>query len=239
MEKSEIRDDDRIARLFRYAQVGMCVNSVSHDVNNLLGVILAYAELLSVDTNLSVESQRMLREIISAVRKATSLVGALTDIARKERTDIRIIDPAQLAERSLSLLQYTIRTQGVNIERNLEGDLGTVAVDLPKVTLALVYLLMNALDSMQTAEHKLLRMSVCRSGDSVEFAVWNSGESIPAELREKIFEPYFTTKGELHFGLGLSLARTIVQEHDGALFYEPERGFVIRVPYHNRHLNRA
>ena len=234
-----MRDDERIAKLFRYAQVGMCVNSVSHDVNNLLGVILAYSELLSVDPSISVESQRMLREIISAVRKATLLVGALTDIARKERTDIRIIDPAQLAERALSLLQYTIRTQGVNIERNFQGDLGTVAVDLPKITLALVYLLMNALDSIQAVEHKLLRMSVCKNGDSVEFAIWDSGEPIPTELHQKIFEPYFTTKSELHFGLGLSLAQTIVQEHDGCIFYQPERGFVILLPYHNRHLNRA
>ena len=60
---------EKLARLYRYAQVGHCVSSVTHDVNNFLGAVLAYAELVGLEKNQTPEALRMLGEVMSAVRK--------------------------------------------------------------------------------------------------------------------------------------------------------------------------
>ncbi|NIA16378.1 MAG: hypothetical protein GWP08_20145, partial [Nitrospiraceae bacterium] len=66
---------DRVALLFRYGQVGRCVSSVTHDVNNVLGAIQAYSELLDLDENLSDESRRMTMQIGEGVAKCSALLG--------------------------------------------------------------------------------------------------------------------------------------------------------------------
>ena len=70
---------EKLTLLFRYAQIGRCVNSVTHDVNNYLGAIMAYAELIGLDAQLPDDSQRMIGEIVSAVRKSSDLINNLTD----------------------------------------------------------------------------------------------------------------------------------------------------------------
>ena len=228
--------NEKIFRLFRYAQVGQCVNSVSHDINNLLGVILAYAELVSVDPSLSPESHRMVVEIVNAVRKAGVLVSTLNDVARKEKTDVRIIEPTQLAERALSLVQYTIRTQNVVLEKQFKQPLGNLAVDLPRMVMALVYLLINAFEAAQMAAEKRMRFCVEEDGKGVRFTIWNAGEPPDECVQQEMFSPFFSTKGGSHLGLGLSFAREIVHEHDGELIFNRDQGFVLRLPYCNRYI---
>ena len=100
--------ENRLLQLFRYSQIGQCVNSVTHDVNNLLGAIMAYSELISMDESIAADSKRMLGEVVEAVRKASGLMGNLTDIARKPRQDVRIVAPIQLMNRVIDLRRYEI-----------------------------------------------------------------------------------------------------------------------------------
>ena len=231
--------NEKIVQLFRYAQVGKCVNSVSRDVNNLLGVILAYAELVSVDPNLTPDSRRMVMEIVNAVRKASVLVSTINDVARKERRDIRVVPAVQLAEQALSLVQYSIRTSGVNIDTDFGERRSLLAVDMPKLIMALVYLLLNAFEAAQNDDEKRIRFSVVETSDKVEYVVWNSGSPPDGGVADNMFKPFFSTKGDNHLGLGLFFAREIAGEHDGSLEYVPDQGFVMALPFHNRFLDGA
>lgn len=220
----------RLARLYRYAQVGGCVSSVTHDVNNLLGAILAYTELIGLEGGLSSEANRMLGEIMEAVRRASVLVNNLTDIARRERPDTRIVQPAQLFERVLSLRRYDLKVARVDVSADFDESLPSIAVDLPKIEQALIYVLTNAIEGLEQEADKRIRLGVDAPNGRVEFSIWNAGPAIETDEQVRIFEPFYTTKGGDHLGLGLWIARNAAQANGGDIFYEPARGFVLSLP---------
>jgi len=225
---------ERAVHLFRSAQIGQCVNSVTHDVNNCLGAIMAYAELVSMDQGLSADSTRMLREVIEAVRKSSALVGNLTDIARQQSSDVRIVGPAQLAERALDLQRYNVKVSGIALETDYEADLAAIAVDLPRIERALVSLLTNAIEALEGGVRGSIRVSAAERDGAVEIVVWDSGPGVAEDVRERVFAPFYTTKEGVHIGLGLTTAREAARLHDGELAYDPERGFVLELPRNSR-----
>lgn len=225
---------DRSARIYRFAQIGRCVSSVTHDVNNYLGAIMAYAELVAMDSSLSQESRRMLDEVIGAVRKSSTLVNNLTDVARKERPDVRIVDPENLMERVLDLRRYDMKVGHLTLVTEYAPDLVNITVDLPKMQLAFMYIISNAIEALEEEKTKRLEIRVAMEDGALSFSFRDSAPEIPADRQDQIFVPYFTTKGSDHLGLGLTLARATVEDHDGELLYSPKHGFVVRIPIENR-----
>lgn len=226
---------EKLTRLYRFAQIGRCVSSVTHDVNNYLGAIMAYAELVGMDSTLTEESSRMLSEIIGAVRKSSSLINNLTDVSRKERLDVRILDPANLVERVLDLRRYDLKVGHVVLACEYQPNLTNCAVDLPRLQQAMMYLVSNAIEALELEEVRRFEVSVGMQNGAAVLAFRDSGKGIPDADRERVFEPYYTTKGADHIGLGLTVARAIVEAHDGELVYEPNAGFVMRIPVENRY----
>jgi len=225
---------ERVARLFRYAQIGQCVNSVTHDVNNYLGAIMAYAELVGLEASISNESRRMLGEIVNAVRRSSTLVGNLTDVARKERPDVRIMLPDQLVERVLDLRRYDIKVINAQIDTCYEEGISSIAIDLPKMEQALIYLVANAIEAVEGCETRRIRLAIHSTEDAVVITFWNSGPTVQEAHRETIFDRFFTTKDGLHLGLGLPISREVAQYHGGTLTYDPETGFVMTIPKRNQ-----
>jgi len=223
----------RLAQLFRYAQVGRCVNGVAHDINNVLGAIMAYTELVALDENLDEESRRMLDEVIKGVTKCSQFVSALTGIARKDKPNISVVDPAQMLEFVLPLRTYDLRKERIQFESEIEPGLPSIAIDVPKVQLALIYLLMNAQEALTDAGTKRVKLRARAADQGVVFEVWNSAPPIPPSLAEQIFEPLVTTKEGHHLGMGLAAVREIAALHDGSIHYDPARGFVMYLPREN------
>ncbi len=221
---------ERILRLFRFAQLGRCVNSVTHDVNNYLGAILAYVELVGMESTLSAESRRMLREVSGAVNKSSGLITSMTDIARREKPDVRLLEPKDLIDRVVSLRNFDIKFGRVQFQVEYAPGLGTLSVDLPKMQLALLYLFSNALEALALVEDRRLDLRVHAVEDDIEVAIHDSGPGVTPEERDRIFLPFYTTKGVDHLGLGLPSARAILESHHGSLTYDPERGFLMRIP---------
>jgi signal transduction histidine kinase len=220
---------ERLHKLFRYSQVGRCVNSVTHDVNNFLGIVLNYAELIDMDSDLSPEAQRMVGEIVEGVRKCSNLLGIMTSIARKERPNLSIVNPSKLVSDILDLRRYDIRVNQIQLSEELTYQT-TVALDLPKVELALVYLISNAIEAIGESKDRRMKIKTLDAGDAVELVVWNSGPVVPPEQRDALFKPFFTTKSEEHMGLGLAVSESIAHYHGGQLTYDPDRGFLLRLP---------
>jgi signal transduction histidine kinase len=229
IHSEEMRES--IARLFRAGQVGQCVNSVAHDVNNYLGAVFAYVDLLQLDAALSSESQRMLGQISDAVQKCSTLISSLTSIARKEKPDVCVIDAPRFLEQTVELRRHDFKTDQVSVEVIIDKDIPSLVLDLPRMRLAILYLLTNALEAVQGSAVRRVRVQAHRKGDAVEIVIWNSGPAVPEGDQERMFEPFFTTKGVSHMGLGLTLARETARFHDGDLAYDATRGFVMRLPY--------
>jgi two-component system C4-dicarboxylate transport sensor histidine kinase DctB len=196
---------------------------------------MAYAELVSLETTLTDEARRMLNQIVGAVRKSSTLINNLTDIARKERPDIRIVDPQNLVDRVLGLRHYDLQVSHVNCQTTCDPGLGSIMADLPKVEQALIYLLSNAIEAVSGLPDKRIDVAIVNHGDSIGIAVRDSAPEIPEADRDRIFQPFYTTKGADHLGLGLPIARAVAQDHDGSLVYDSQSGFIMRLPRINRH----
>ena len=229
LESPEVRD--RLYRLFRYGQVGRCVSSVTHDVNNMLGAILAYAELLDMDEGLNEKSRQMLGKVADSTQKCSGLIGSLTALARRERPDVGFIEVAQFVDGVLAIKRYDFQVGRVKMETAYDAEIPSLMVDRPSLALATIYLLMNAFEAVQEAADRRAAVRVVHADSAVEIVVWNSGPPVPERDRERIFEPFYTTKVGDHVGLGLTIARETARRHQGDLTYDPARGFVLRLPY--------
>lgn len=232
LDAQELRD--RAASLFRYAQVGLCVNSVTHDINNYLGAILAYAELVDMGEALTPEGRRMIREVIEGVRRCTTLLHTLTVVARRERPSITVLDPVRLLTQIIELRSHDFRFQRVQIEQSNDENVPSFVADHPKLELALMYLLMNACDAVADADVKTIKTAVRFRDDTFTISFWNSGPPLSPEFANLAIKPYTTSKDGIHLGLGLAMAHEIATQHDGTLTYTPQHGFVLTLPRINR-----
>lgn len=220
----------RLARLYCYLQVGRCLSGVSHDLNNLLGAILAYAELIKMGSQLDGESARMLQDIMDGVKKCSNLVNNLTLVTRRERPNASVVNLSQLVSQALDVRRHDLRLKRIAVETRFDEGLSKVVVNVPKIEQALICLLSNAIEQLEKTEPRQMRVGIHGVNGFVEIDIWNSAPSVPDEEHEAIFQPFYTTKAEDHLGLGLYLAREIARLHKGDLFYTPKRGFVLRLP---------
>lgn len=221
---------ERLGPLFQYAQVGRCVNSVTHDVNNYLGAVLAYTELIAMDGGLGDESRQMLEDMTGAIRKCTDLVASMTGIARKGRPTAMLTDPAKIVAQVRALRDYSCRVDAIILEVQCDEGLPSVIVNAAQLVQALLYVVMNAEEAVVSAAQRLIRIRVRDTGKTIEIAVWNSGPEVPEADRDRIFERFYTTKEGEHLGLGLAFARDTAEEHNGTLAYCPAEGFVFSLP---------
>lgn len=223
---------DRLNNVFRYAQVGRCVNGVAHDVNNYLGAALAYVELLQMDTELSGQQQTMIDKVNGAFEKCSKLISSLTVIARPLTDTISIIDVDTLIRDITSLRDYAVINSKIDLQLDLAPGLPSLAANVPKLQLALLYVLLNCEETLeQCPAPRIIRIRSYREDDSLLIEVWNNGPILSETEQALVFAPYTTSKTDGHLGLGLPLARDIVHLHRGALDYTSERGFIMRLPF--------
>ena len=131
------------------------------------------------------------------------------------------IAPADLVREALGLARAEIITRGVTATGIVEPELPLVMVDRVQIQQVLLNLMLNACESMSEKElsERLLTLSASDVGGQVRFSVRDSGTGIPEKLLEHLFEPFVTTKPD-GLGLGLSIARTVVETHRGRIWAE-------------------
>ncbi|MCK5642984.1 MAG: HAMP domain-containing histidine kinase [Gammaproteobacteria bacterium] len=220
----------RAAQVFGYAQVGQCVGGIVHDINNYLGAVMAYAELVEFDEALSEESRRMLREIGNGVSKSSELLNTLTVTSRIDSTAASMLDLSDLTRRVLNLRLYALKTKQIEVEIVPVEALPSVVANVSQIQMALLLLLMNAQEAVEAAgdgaEERKIRISIFATENAVALEIWNSAGAIPETLRAEMFQPHFTSRDGHHLGLGLAQARRIAEQHNSTLTYAPDTGFV-------------
>ncbi len=221
---------EQLIRSERLAAIGQLAAGVSHEIDNPIGIILGYAELL-LDDFLEGDPRRDdLLAIIEECRRCRRITGGLLGFART-RTSSRVeVDPVQLASDTLDSLRPQKLFRSVELSLlNPQQIEQRVIADSDQLRQILVNLLLNAAQAM--AGKGRIVLSIARRGDWLQLNVQDSGPGIPANLREQIFEPFFSTKpsGE-GTGLGLSLCRRLAEEMGGDLNLCPqERGACFRL----------
>ena len=208
----------RLMEADRLAAVGELVAGVAHEVNNPLSSISAFAQLLLRDPALG-EAQRESIEVIrSETTRASQVVKDLLAFARRSEPHREAVDLNTIVSRSLRLRQYEVNVDGIEVEAELEPDPPAVMGDARQLQQVCLNLLTNAIQAVAGVAAPRVRLVTRSEEEQVILEVIDNGPGIPAPVRARIFEPFYTTKREGEgTGLGLSVSYGIVASHGGSI----------------------
>ncbi|HTO88520.1 MAG TPA: ATP-binding protein [Thermoanaerobaculia bacterium] len=227
-------DENRVARrelahAGRMATVGELAASISHEINQPLGAILANAEAAEILFEAKNGHAEEVRQILSDIRRddlrASEIVRRVRRLAGRREMEMRPVDLKEVVETVLGLLRYETRRRGVAVVKDFEPDLPRARGDEVSLQQVLINLAMNAMEAMGETPEDLRRLVIRMRarGSRLAIGVVDVGRGIPAENHPKLFESFFTTKGE-GVGLGLSICRSIVEAHGGDIRAENNAG---------------
>ena len=219
----------RSVQVQRLRALGEMSAGVAHDFNNLLAIILGRTELLQATVQ-SGDAKRSLKIIEKAALDGARTVRRIHEFTR--RAPARPLEPVDLSAAVRDVVEMTRASwqaqalaRGIRYEVATEGERPLLVLgDASDLREALTNLVLNALDAMP--EGGRLTMKTAGSGDRVRCDVTDSGVGMPEEVRERVFEPFFSTKLDKGSGLGLSVVYSIVKRLGGDVTVEsvPGRG---------------
>jgi two-component system cell cycle sensor histidine kinase/response regulator CckA len=228
-ELARAESEARLLRAQKLEAVGKLAGGIAHDFNNLLATVKLLASTLRIDeTDPSRASS--LDQIEHVTDSAVQLTRALLGFARRGRNLRRPVGLNRVVGQLAPILARTLGDH-IQVETRLEARRDAVVGDVSQLEQVLVNLVVNARDAMP--EGGTLTVRTCDRGDHVVLEVTDTGTGIAPEIRDRIFEPYFTTKSDLHPGAGLGLATVwgIVENHQGTIeaLDAPPHGTTMRV----------
>lgn len=207
----------------RYGNIGNMVGNIAHTFNNVLGGILGYSQLLRDEVANDAVAYRHACIIESAARRAANLVSQIYLLSnRQRRSDVRIVDPEKLVDEVVTLLKSAFPSNIV-INTAFNHNSARIRVDYPSICQMLLNICLNARDAMP--EGGELTLATYLAPEQVIFKITDNGEGIPEDLLPHIFEPFVSTRdAKTAGGLGLAMARAIVQDHVGEITVASKAG---------------
>ncbi|KAA3607214.1 MAG: response regulator [Planctomycetota bacterium] len=213
----------------RIEALGVLAGGIAHDFNNLLSAIMGYGELVLEDLPDSSFVRENQEASMQAANRAKDLIKQILAFSRQSEQEVRPLKLSPLVKESVKFLRISIPSH-VHIEEDVDDDCGVVLADITQINQVVMNLCTNAYHAMQdkggtlriflkntelTADD-LPKNSEASPGKFVELTVLDSGVGISETVIDRIFEPYFTTKGkEDGTGLGLSVVHGIVTGYRG------------------------
>jgi signal transduction histidine kinase len=225
-----------LAHFNRYSIAGELTASIAHELNQPLGSILTNAETAGLLLKSLTPDLNELREIVTDIqnddKRASEVLKRLRSMLKKAPSEISDLDLNEIAGESVQLLSPLSTAREVNLSGitaplplPIKGD----PVQLQQVIVNLIVNAMDAVSKMPRVERRVT-VSTARDDSFAELSVSDSGSGIPTEKIKEVFEPFFTTRAQ-GMGLGLSIARTIVEAHKGQIWAENKAtgGAVFRI----------
>jgi len=218
-----------MAHMDRRAAMGELTTSLAHELNQPLAAILRNAEAAKMQLTSGLPSLSELDEIVEDIRKddkrATDLIRRMRTLLRRRELEALPVDVNALARETIDLVAPEAASKGVRVELEAPNGVGLVTGDRVHLQQVLLNLVLNGIDAMTTtpADRRRLTVRTSSANGHVEVSVKDTGRGIPADALSRIFEPFFTTK-EDGMGMGLSIARSIIEAHDGRLVAENNAG---------------
>jgi two-component system NtrC family sensor kinase len=222
----------------KMSAIGQLVSGVAHELNNPLAGISAFAQLLLAEKRFPPDQRTAAETIYSEARRASRIVQNLLTFARQHKAEKVPTAINQVLDDTLELRGYELRVRGIDVRREYDESIPETMADAHQLQQVFLNLITNAEQAMEQKEgHHRLTVSTRRNGDAIRIEVEDTGAGIPANLIERIFNPFFTTKPTgSGTGLGLSISLGIVREHEGKIWAEnsSQSGsgarFVVEIP---------
>jgi PAS domain S-box-containing protein len=227
--------------------IGTLAGGVAHEINNPLNGIMNYAQLILDASVKDSSSETYSREIVHETERISVIVKNLLQFSRQEKQSHSYASIYDIINQTISLVNTIIKKDQIRLDISLDEDLPDIKCRSQQIQQVIMNLLTNARDALNEKypdydASKVIRLR-CSQYQSegrrwLRLTVQDYGAGIPPELRERIYEPFFSTKPkETGTGLGLSISYGIVSEHHGRLTFESEVGkytkFILELPVDN------
>ena len=221
----------------KMSAIGQLVSGVAHELNNPLAGISAFAQLLLAEKRFPPDQRTAAETIYSEARRASRIVQNLLTFARQHKAEKVPTAINQVLDDTLELRGYELRVRGIDVRREYDESIPETMADAHQLQQVFLNLITNAEQAMEQRDghHHRLTVRTRRNAEAIRIEVEDTGAGIPANLIERIFNPFFTTKPTgSGTGLGLSISLGIVREHEGRIWAEnpPQAGarFVVELP---------
>ena len=240
-EEERRKLEERLQRAEKMEALGTLAGGVAHDLNNVLGVVVGYSELLLYSPDVSSSTKSKAAEILRAGQKAAAIVQDLLTLARRgvQHRDVLNLNRVLLASQSSpEFAKIVSGHSNIMVETDLELDLLNITGSSVHLEKSLINLVSNAVEAMPHGGTLTIRTGnryldkpvsgydTVREGDYVVLSVSDTGDGISAGDLKRIFEPFFTKKimGRSGTGLGLAVVWGTVKDHYGYINVESEEG---------------
>ena len=238
--REQERFEKEIAQNEKLASMGRMVAGIAHEIRNPLGIIRSSAELLvSRQKDKDPLTAKILTAIHEEAVRLSKTVGDFLDYARPKALKLEPVDLGALVNQVLAFLEQKCREQGVEVTRDMAPEV-MVQADKDLLYRAIYNILVNALEAMADAgsSHKddavrgQIVISVRQENGQARLCVTDTGPGIPPDLKDKLLDPFFTTK-ESGTGLGLAITANILRSHGAALTLgdNPEGGARVDIAF--------
>jgi signal transduction histidine kinase len=210
------------AHAARVATLGELAASIAHEVNQPLTAISVNGEAslrwLDREPPDVDEVRDLAGRIVADAHRAGDIIARIRNMAAQKDPLRDPVDLGEVVQETIKFLQRELQTQGIQINLHMSEKLSPVFGDRTQLQQVVLNLVMNAIQAMQdqTAERQVLTIRVAEDRNSVQVEVEDSGAGIPDQDRAGLFSPFFTTKAD-GLGLGLSICRSIIDQHGGEI----------------------
>jgi len=226
----------------KMSSLGRVAAGIAHEIRNPLSGINIYLNTLEklYDKEESLGKVRqILRQLQSASNKIESVIRRVMDFSKPSTPKLALTNINQPVEDAISLTSVTLRKTGIKLHKALAKDLPMVHADPQLIEQVILNLITNAAEAMKNVDGiKQIKVTASAENNRILVRTSDSGPGVPLNLREKIFDPFYTTKTE-STGIGLSLCHRIITDHGGSLHVSESRWggaeFTIELSIPNTH----
>jgi signal transduction histidine kinase len=225
---------NQLAHFARVAIVGELATAISHELRQPLAAILSRAEtgarLLAQPKPDVREAREIFEDIVDDDARAAEVLDNIRTLLRKEEPVKTLVDINEVCQRAIKLLEHDAQLRGVHLRLSLATALPPVSGDAVQLMQVILNLTLNALEAVHTSlRAQEVTVGTSAGSGEVEIFVRDTGPGLAPQAKQRVFEPFFSTKAQ-GLGMGLTIVRTIVDRHHGRVRAENDTtGAVFRV----------
>ena len=219
--------EKNLLRSAKLAAIGTLAGGVAHEFNNILSVIMTWSALAKLDRS-EENFQKAMETIDNNCLRGANLISSLLDFSRMKKATKEVIDVNSLLNETLNLIKEPLKASKIKVYKNY-GELPLLNADKRQIQQVFFHILNNSRDALQDMQGKI-KLSTTMEDEKIKIQFVDNGVGIPDSNLDKIFLPFFTTKGALGkseipgTGLGLYVAHTIVDQYEGLIEVDSKVG---------------
>ncbi|MEA3333712.1 MAG: ATP-binding protein [Pseudomonadota bacterium] len=213
-----------LVRSEKLASLGELVAGIAHELNNPLTGIMIHASLLSGDPRLDDGLVEDCQTVIQEATRCSKIVKELLDFARVSDPQKEMHQIYKVINRTTALIEHNVDFKETEIIKEYDFDLPEALMDASQIGQVIINMIVNANQAMSQGGKLFIKTGLNAAKDRIYVRIEDTGCGIPEENIEKLFDPFFSTKGHDGTGLGLSVSYGIIQSHGGNIEVESTLG---------------